>query len=220
MKVTNHKRLGVSALLVAMALFAAQPAAAADTLKLTGFEFGSASVNLATNAPLAPAFVSSASVGAYNTKVNNGPTIESFCIDIWQALSFNTDYTIGTTYTYMPSMVGYTPHAGAPVITPAVVGNLNRLYDEATTLGYNTATKSAALQLAIWEIAFETPSNYDLGSGNFYSSGTSAAKTQAATWLAGLPAIQTPIIWSMATSARRSRMSLFLHQFPNPKPML
>ena len=188
---TNNRsrRFGVSESLMAIALLAAQPAVAASTLTFTGFEYGSASVGINTD-PIASAAVSSDQAGAYLTKIDSGPTFESFCIDVWQYLSFNHTpaYVIGTDYTYKSpaQMVNYVPHAGSPLMTSTVLGNLSRLYDEATTLGYHTATGSAALQLGVWEIAFEGTNAYDLTTGNFKSAPSSTVTTQTTTWLNGL----------------------------------
>ncbi len=202
----------------------AQPASAASTLKFTGFEFGSVNVKIAA-IPAAP--IASASIGAYNTQISNdggatyGATFESFCIDVWQSLSFNTTYSLGSTptlpspyeagkdYTQRASMIGYTPKSGSPgvdLINTQVVQNLSRLYDVAHSgahlvntapftmsnpnTAFNAPVGSAALQLAIWEVVYDTDKfnsnggHYYLNSGNstldgdFYSVGNTTVNSQ------------------------------------------
>lgn len=215
-------RVAASSLLAgaatALLTVVAQPADAASTLKFTGFEYGSVDVKIAA-VPAAP--ITHASIGAYNTQISNnggatyGPTFESFCIDVWQSLSFNTTYSLGSTptapspyetgkdYTNRASLIGYTPKSGSPgvdLIDTQVVQNLSRLYDEAhsgghlvntapfTTSNPNTAFSSpvgsAALQLAIWEIVYDTDKynanggHYYLSSGDFYSVGNTTVNAQ------------------------------------------
>ena len=195
-----------------------QPADAASTLKFTGFEYGSVDVKIAA-VPAAP--ITHASIGAYNTQISNnggttyGATFESFCIDVWQSLSFNTTYSLGSTptapspyqtgkdYTKLPTLIGYTPKSGSPgvdLINTQVLQNLSRLYDEAHSGGhlvntapfttsnpntaFNSAVGSAALQLAIWEIVYDTDKynanggHYYLNSGDFYSVGNTTVNSQ------------------------------------------
>ena len=197
-----------------------QPADAASTLKFTGFEYGSVDVKIAA-VPAAP--ITHASIGAYNTQISNnggttyGATFESFCIDVWQSLSFNTTYSLGSTptapspyqtgkdYTKLPTLIGYTPKSGSPgvdLINTQVLQNLSRLYDEAHSGGhlvntapfttsnpntaFNSAVGSAALQLAVWEIVYDTDKynanggHYYLNSGDFYSINNTTVNAQEA----------------------------------------
>lgn len=229
----------LAAVASALLTIAVQPAVAAtsNSLEFTGFEYGS--VNVQIGAVPTPV-VSQAQIGAYNTKIGTdlaggtnytyGNTFESFCIDVWQTLSFNAspDYTLkrgytpanpndnnqayfaGKTYTERLSMIGYTPKVGGvDAISTQVVQQLSRLYDEAHSGGhlvnvapfttsnpntaFNSATGSAALQLAIWEIVYDTDKynanggHYYLSSGDFYSLGNTATGQevvdQAQEWL-------------------------------------
>lgn len=187
---TTHRRVlrsGLRALAIAAALLLTQTAFAAPNpgLTFTGFEFGSVNVALGTHSPLPAAIVSHDSAGAYNTQVNGGATFESFCIDVWQYLSFNHTYSLGNgaDYTARASMVGAVTNAGT--ITQGTVDNLSRLYAEAHGSIVNNAVNSAALQLAIWEVVYETPNNYDLASGKFYST-PSAVTSVVNGWLSNL----------------------------------
>jgi PEP-CTERM motif len=239
-------RCDASGLLAAVAVTlltaVAQPAVAATTksIEFTGFEYGSVNVKIGA---IPATSITQANIGAYNTKIGTdlsggtnytyGSTFESFCIDVWQTLSFNRspDYTLGYTptapspyqtgkdYTYRSSMIGYTPKTGSPGVDPIstqVVQNLSRLYDEAHSGGhlvnspvftssnpntaFNSPVGSAALQLAIWEIVYDTDKYntnggyYYLNSGNntldgdFYSVGNTTVNSlevvaQAQEWL-------------------------------------
>ncbi|MEO8442739.1 MAG: PEP-CTERM sorting domain-containing protein [Betaproteobacteria bacterium] len=175
-----------SGLLLATALFSTQPVVAASTLTFTGFEYGSVDVNFGTSLPLPPAVVTHANAGALNASINGGPSFEAFCVDVWQTFSFNHNYSLGaaSNYTYRPSMLGYVTNAGA--LTQGTLDNLSRLYTEAHSSIIGNATNSAAFQLALWEIAYETPGNYNLTSGNFHSTGPAGVTSVANGWLLNL----------------------------------
>jgi PEP-CTERM motif len=228
-KANIGNRRGASSMLAAVATalltVAVQPAVADSTLKFTGFEYGSVNVKIAA---IPATSITQASIGAYNTQISNnggatyGATFESFCIDVWQSLSFNTTYTLGSTptlpspyqsdktYTTRSSLIGYTPKLGVDPINNQVVQNLSRLYDEAHSGGhlvnspvfsssnpntaFNSPVGSAALQLAIWEIVYDTDKynanggHYYLNSGDFYSVGNTTVNSlevveQAQEWL-------------------------------------
>jgi len=174
-----------SGLILATTLFTTHPAFAASTLTFTGFEYGSVDVSVATNPPVPAAAITHANAGAFNANINGGPTFEAFCLDVWQFLSFNQSYSlgIGSDYTYR-SLVGYTTNAGT--LTQGAIDNLSRLYTEAHSSIIGNATNSAAFQLAVWEIAYEIPNNYNLASGNFYSTGPGAVTSIATGWLTSL----------------------------------
>ncbi len=110
-------------------------------------------------------------------------------------------------------MIGYTPKSGSPgvdLINTQVVQNLSRLYDVAHSgvhlvnspifsssnpnTAFNAPVGSAALQLAIWEIVYDTDKynanggHYYLNSGDFYSVGNTTVNSlevvdQAQEWL-------------------------------------
>jgi acyl-coenzyme A thioesterase PaaI-like protein len=117
----------------------------------------------------------------------NGLPITFWCFELTEFFYFNVEYT---DYVELP-LVGY--------------GDVARLFQEVggTAGATSTLVKSAAFQLAIWEIRYEslklpnsqpiynlTPGT--LTSGNFYAtSADSAAVAQANTWLQHLPATST-----------------------------
>ncbi len=186
----------LSAAALALVAVAAQPALATSTIKFTGFELGSVDMQLAATPAIS---ITHANAGAYNTRISNdggvtyGSTFESFCIDVWQSLSFNTPYTLGpsSTYGYQASLVGVNTATGT--ITQATVNNLSRLYAEAHAPGSvltdasttNDKIGSAALQMAIWEITYDTDKpSYNLTTGDFRSLSNTTADAIATVNLA------------------------------------
>ena len=192
----HHGSQLLSAMALALLAVAAQPAAATSAIKFTGFELGSVDVQLAATPAIS---ITHANIGAYNARISNdggvtyGATFESFCIDVWQNLAFNTQYSLGpsSTYRYQASLVGVNTATGT--ITQATVNNLSRLYAEAHAPGSvlndasttNDKIGSAALQLAIWEITYDTDKpSYNLGTGDFRSLNNTTADSQATIALA------------------------------------
>lgn len=116
-----------------------------------------------------------------NLDGNASTPLESFtgwCLDIMTTMGNNKNYEVtGTPFTVAPN---------AKVLTATQIANIGKLFNTAygallPVLGNNT--KSAAFQLALWEIVYEKPVNniltLNLGSGNFTSTksgGNAAAK--------------------------------------------
>ena len=152
-------------------------AAHANNVTFNGFAHGSESVSFSLVAPNAAAS-GTVNAGGFTTVLNGGPSFVSYCVDLYQHISFGTMY----------------PEYGAPGTTHTFANNrsyadLGRLYANAGVV--DTSVEEAAFQIAVWEIAFETaPGAYALGSGAASFSGGSAAGSGAlglaATWLAGL----------------------------------
>ena len=118
--------------------------------------------------------------GGLTTILNGGPSFETYCVDLYQTISFGTPYTdyadagLGHLFTNLDA---YT--------------DLGRLY--ATAGVVNNALTEAAFQIAVWEIAYEATGNaYNLATGAASFAGgtaaTSGALTLASTWLANLAA--------------------------------
>jgi PEP-CTERM motif len=149
----------------------------ANDVTFTGFAHGSQTVAFSLVAPNAVAS-GTVSAGGFATILNGGPSFVSYCVDLYQHISFGTLY----------------PEYGAPGTTHVFANSrayadLGRLYANAGVV--DTSVEEAAFQIAVWEIAYETtPGAYSLGSGAASFSGGSAdssgALALAATWLAGL----------------------------------
>ena len=171
--ISRLKKVLSTAGLICAASFGSEPATA-GVLTFNGFEYGSATVDIGSiPAPI----ITTPSAGALLTSINGATPFESFCIDIWQWLG-------GNDYTFHPSAVGVVTNIGT--INQTTVDNLNRLYNEAHASIVNDAINSAAFQVAVWEIVYDTPVGLSLSNGNFFSSGPSAVTGVAAGWLNNL----------------------------------
>jgi hypothetical protein len=166
----------LSSIALACGLALGVEAQAAD-VTFTGFAHGSETVSFSLSAPNGAAS-GSVSAGGFATTVNGGTSFETFCVDLYQHISFGTLY---------PEYSG--PGATHVFANSRAYADLGRLY--ANTGVIDTSVKEAAFQIAVWEIAYETtPGAYALGSGAASFSGGSAdssgALGLAAGWLSGL----------------------------------
>ena len=159
----------------AMALAFASHADAAD-VSFSGFAHGSESVNFSLTAPNV-AVSGAASAGGFLTSLNGGTSFETYCVDLYQHISFGdtySDYTL--------------PNTSHTFINANAYADLGRLYATAGTVA--DSVHEAAFQIAVWEIAFETGGSYNLSTGSAtFSGGTadsSGALTLASGWLTSL----------------------------------
>ena len=168
---------GIAAIGIAAAF--ATPALATDSFKVTGFTHGSQAVTIKdTN----PSTGGAHTYGAGEVSVTwNGKTFDAFCGDIYQTISFGTVYT--NEYTYMTTTARYGATAAA---------DLGRLWSAWNADQNASSTKTAAFQLAVWEIVNENTNPvpgfaYDLGTGEFTAtSGAAGVISQAQFYLNNL----------------------------------
>lgn len=163
------------------------PAARADLLKVTGFAVGSQTVSLVSPSP----FVSrDMNAGAFN--LNPPAGILAYCIDILQTISFGTLYSDYTT----------TSLVSDGQITAVRKGEIAQLFHGFYTTSLTSSAKSAAFQLALWEILFETGSTLNVDGGDLANRGVTYAKIPntpagvvllADTWLGGLGSFSTDL---------------------------
>jgi hypothetical protein len=98
----------------------------------------------------------------------------AWCLDIATALRLPSTYTTTNT-----------PFSGS-TINSTRLSMIERLFETAyKTLNLASAAQSAGFQLALWELTYEN-SSYDLSSGNFRVSNSSAAIAAGQAFLAGL----------------------------------
>ena len=202
-----NKKLVSSAAAVALAAFSGL--AQADSVSFSGFANGSHTVTATLSGPNA-AVSKSVSAGGFTTVLNGGPSFESYCVDLYQTISFGappyTDYVnVGLGHVFTNTNA-YT--------------DLGRLY--ATAGVVNNALTEAAFQIAVWEIAYESAANaYNLASGAATFSGGSAASsgalTLASTWLASL-ASGGPAITVL--ESREHQDVIFAQPVPEPEVVL
>lgn len=172
---------GLCALLLALA---ATPALAV-TVQFTGFSDGS--VNASVSTPISPV-----KAGRF-AGLLDGSSFYSFCIDLFQTLSFGATYT------------NYTPVAASVYLADAARANdLGRLAT-ANLPGLAGTMATAAFQLAVWEIAEETSGSYDLSAGSFTASGSGAATaiTLANSWLGSLPGASSYVATVLESPTRQ-----------------
>jgi hypothetical protein len=166
--------------LLAVAMGACAFEASALNVDFLGFGHGSESVTFTLTSPNT-AMTETVSAGGFLTKVNGGPTFETYCVDLYQTINFAD-----------PAYPNYTLVPGSSHLftaNPRANLDLGRLYAEGNVI--NSAVTEAAFQIAVWEIAYESANNpYSLTSGAISFSGgsaqTSGALTLAASWLAAL----------------------------------
>lgn len=99
----------------------------------------------------------------------------AFCVDLAQYLG-------------NPQQVELNP----TLFTGTIRDNIAKLFDVAlggdTLAGaIDTSLEAAGLQVALWEVLYDSATGFDLTSGGFYISTNAAVKSQAETYLAGLP---------------------------------
>jgi hypothetical protein len=153
----------------------------ATLVQFQGFANGSQTVNFALSSPnvTTSGFTQA---GGFTTLVDNTRTVTSYCVDLYEYLSFGTAYT-----NY--NLVDGSLHAFRNTRADADIGKL-------FSAGHlvNTATTQAAFQIAVWELAFETDITYDVTSGAARFFGGSAADSGgslslASDWLGQLNSI-------------------------------
>jgi hypothetical protein len=147
--------------------------AQADTVSLPGYAFGAP---LAVTVNVTGLTVGSINegAGAFTTSVNGGASFLSYCIDLTQPVAVGG-----------ASDSSYTRVAGGSYsfANPGTAASLSKLFTFAGSL-VNSNSSSAAFQLAVWEIIYESPSNaYSMTSGRA-SFGTQDAREAATITLA------------------------------------
>jgi len=165
------------ALATAAALAALAPAAAsaATQVKLTGYSFAQGSKTGTLHYAGSPFNNGGVGIGAFaltgSYVGSNAPAaFHTYCVDIFHALS-------------VPGIYDLVPLS--QMYTGVRATNINKIL--ANTNATN-ADQSAAVQLALWEVAFETGPTFNVSSGAFYVDGgnSAAARTLANTYLSNL----------------------------------
>lgn len=204
-----YKKLAVVASLAAGAVGSAH---ALDT-KFTGWAAGSSvSVTVAeslTGFVLANGGSSmAAQAGGYNTTISNAGVLDgsfvSYCVDLGQYLSFNTNYN-----------AGQYAAGSAESFFGSKYNDVLKLF----SYGYNAETnanaeKSAGFQIALWELVYETGS-YNVGGGDIRFS-NSAALDEAAAFLAGAASFSGQSLNLQVLTSRSNQDVAFATPVPEP----
>lgn len=160
-----HRLAGIAGIVAACAC----ASAAADTVKITGFQWGAAP-------GIDTSMSGTVGVGQFKGQ-HNGNDFVTYCTDIFEHFHWNTQYN-----NYFVASNG-----SAHGFTNAQANLLGKLYTVADAL-VDTADESAAFQLAVWEALYDTSHEVSdvLGRGNFYvqSGGNAGHRTLANQWLA------------------------------------
>lgn len=147
--------------------------AVADTVRMTGFQWGSSNIDTSMTGTV--------SVGQF-AGLLNGNAFETYCTDLFESFSFGTTYS-----NYFVAANGST-HG----FTSAQADLLGKLYTVADAL-VDTRDESVAFQLAVWEALYDTSIQVDnvAGHGAFYvqSGGSAGQRTLANDWLAQAAAL-------------------------------
>ena len=174
------RALAKSLLAAAVATAFAAPAIAADSVQFLDYANGSEQVTYTLNYGGTGNVSGTANAGGFLTKLNDGPSFVSYCIDLYQNISIPatyTDYTLANPFTFK---------------NPNGQNAIGRFLAE--NHATNSSVLSAAFQVAIWELMYETDRGaYSLTSGTASFSSTNAAVlTTAQGWIDVLDAASTP----------------------------
>jgi len=157
-------------------------------LKFNGAAYGYENFNLVNHTP--PVIDLNQAAGGFTMQVNANPaptdpqfkagsSILAWCIELTQSISAGSSYSYTTT--------------DLTSANPSWAGRLQELIAQnyQTVLSAANSITSAAMQLAIWEVVFESAnSDLDLSRGNFSASArdgdSTSAKNMAQGWLNNL----------------------------------
>lgn len=157
---------------VCLGLFAAQ--AQADTVKLTGYTYAPArNVNVQIDLPgTAQDLTYGRGAGEFSGTLN-GASFKTYCLDLYENFYF------GTTYTdyHLVSLA------------PAQAFDIGRLVTKYRA-DVDTAKESAAFQVALWELTYESSGSFDLFNGSFKETAANdGVRALAQSWLADLGSV-------------------------------
>ena len=186
----------------------------ATLVDFQGFANGSRTVNFALSSPniTTSGFTEA---GGFNTLLDNTRLVTSYCIDLYEFLSFSdlayTNYNI----------VDGSLHAFKNTRADTDIGKLFSAGHLA-----NNATKQAAFQIAVWELAYETSTTYGVASGAARFFGGSAADPSGALslandWLSQLSSITNTADAQVLESVTRGNVAgrqdqVFVNRVPEP----
>ena len=203
-----HRKL--VALCILSAALAWTPTAQADPLMATGFTVGSQPVTLTS-----PGFVLGPTINTGALNLNPPAGVIAYCIDIFQTLSFGALYNNYTA----------TPLAADVGLTAVRKSEIAQLFHGFYAASLTSSTKSAAFQLALWEVTFENalnPLDADGASpnkGSTYATGPDAPGTVIAianSWLGALGSFSTDL--SGFTTYRSGEHQDLIGYHPVPEP--
>jgi PEP-CTERM motif len=171
------KRQLIAPIALACALFGASNANA-DSFAFQGYAQGFETLTATLTGGNAPLAIDDVQAGGVTESINGAASFTSYCINLYEDLNAYATYT-----TFV--ITDLTGHVFA---NANAASDLGKLFAEGNVIG--NSTQSAAMQVAIWEIAYESSGVYDVDSGDARFSGgsalTSGALTLANSWLSAL----------------------------------
>ena len=206
----SHRTL--LALCLLSAGLAYTPLANADPLKATGFAVGYENVTLTS-----PGFVLGPTVHAGAFNLNPPAGVIAYCIDIFQTLSFGSLYTDYSTSTL----------AADGVLSATRKNEISQLFHGFYNTSLTSSTNSAAFQLALWEIVYETGPKLNVDGANSSDRGVTYATnpstpanviTIADSWLAGLGGYASDLdgFTTYRSANHQDLISYVGHEVPEP----
>ncbi len=143
----------------------------------------------------------------------------AYCIDLAQTISFGTPYT-----DYTKSSL-----AADGVLSPLRKGEIAQLFHGFYTTSLLNTTNSAAFQLALWEIVFETGPSLDVDGAHAATRGVNYASNPdtpgsviatADSWLAGLGAFSTDTTGLYTYRSPEHQDQIVYHRTPEPPTLI
>ena len=141
--------------------------------------------------------------GGFLTSVNGGPSFVSWCLDLYQTIALPSSYS---DYTLLSP-----PGASFFTFNPGAYEAIGRFLAENNPV--TGATSSAAFQVALWELMYETDGTYSLGGGTARFTGDGAALSLAQGWIDVLGAASTPF----AVYQSPSQQDILVTPIPEPE---
>jgi hypothetical protein len=196
--------LAKNLLAAAVATAFAAPALA-DNVDFLDYANGSATINYTLDyANNALDKSGSTNAGGFLTSVNGGPSFVSWCLDLYQTINFADPAYPGYTLLSPPGASFFTFNTDAYSAIGRFLAENHAVTD---------ATSSAAFQVALWELMYETSGTYSLGGGTASFTGDAAALGLAQGWINVLDAASTPF----AVYQSQTHQDILVTPVPEPE---
>ncbi len=172
----------------------AAPTASADPGVLIGKGYANGSASFTTN-------LGSFNAGGFNGTWN-AQAIEFWCIELTQTFSFNN---------------AYTNYVAAPENTPVLTA-LGQLFTLAHASALSDANHSAAFQLAIWELVYDSDHSLQSPGAFYVTGGNATARNIAQGWLSSLGP-NSPDTWNLIFLTSSTHQDFLGLRVPEPAPI-
>jgi hypothetical protein len=216
MKIT--KRISLFGAILALGITTTQVQAAMYTVGYGGLDGGWA-LGIGAQGASAPTPSGSHLVGGILMTPDAGQKINTVCTDISAVLYLGS--SLDFIAVPFEGQTGYNPNWGYTAGDGAnAIQNAAWLFDKfksALTLDNTVTTDKTALQLAVWEVLYDTGNTYSITGGRFQASGTQAVMDRAAVMLSALPRQQNYVGY-LLQPANAANQEVFFGVTPVPEP--